>query len=185
MIKQVLSKYTQKSRVFLFPLLGYPRTSVTNPIQTYTSWDGRYEIKDMRLICEYPNRQDEEFKNFENKKLLSHVHFLDFHESENDTGLYVFDLSSYVTTWSCVHNGTYSKISNADKLLIRKYFSTNSSSAEHIDSYLNPDRYFKIYADLLNVEESLLRDVGELCSKPDLNQEKLCVKIKDIHLFDL
>jgi hypothetical protein len=183
MIKQVLSKYTQKSRVFLFPLLGYPRISVTNPIQTYTSWDGKYKAKDMRLICEYANRQDEEFKNFETKKLLGHVHFLDFYQSENDTGLYVFDLSAHKDTWNNVHNGMYSMISNEDKLKIRKYFSTNSSSAEHIDSYLNPEKYYSVYAGLLNVEESLLREVGELCSKPDLKQEKLIVKIKDVQLF--
>lgn len=183
MIKQVLSKYTQKSRVFLFPLLGFPRISVTNPIQTYTSWDGKYDVDNMRLICEYANRSDDEFKNFETKKLLSHVHFLDFHETENDTGLYVFDLSLYARTWELVHSGGYSIIPDVDKTKIRKYFSTNSSSAEHIDSYLNPERYFKTYADLLNVEESLLREVGELCSKPDLNQEKLIVKIKDVQLF--
>ena len=183
MIKQVLSKYTQKSRVFLFPLLGFPRTSVTNPVQTYTSWDGRYDIEHMRLICEYPNRADEEFKNFESKKLLSHVHFLDFHETENNTGLYVFDFSVYARTWELVHSGGYSMIPDVDKTKIRKYFSTNTSSAEHIDSYLNPERYFKVYADLLNVEESLFREVGELCSKPDLNQEKLIVKIKDVQLF--
>ncbi len=183
MIKEVVSKYTQKSRIFLFPLLGFPRISVTNPAQTYTSWKDKYDHDDMHLICEYPNRNDADFKTFETKKLLAHPCFVDYHESENNTGIYVFNLSNYKDTWNAVTNGKYSQILVTDKLKIRKYFSNNTSSLEHIESYLYPEKYFNVYSKLLNVEESLLISVGELCSKPDVTKETLDVKIKHIQLF--
>jgi hypothetical protein len=158
---------------------------VTNPIQTYTSWEGMYSFDEYKLVCEYPDRKDDEFKTFETKKLLSHSHFLDFYESENKTGLYVFDLSMYKETWNAVHNGRYSQILTEDKGKIRKYFLNNASSLEHIESYLYPERYYGVYSKALNVDEALLRSVGELCSKPDLKKEKLEVKIKHTQLFDI
>jgi hypothetical protein len=59
----------------------------------------------------------------------------------------------------------------------------NKSNYHQINSYLNPEIYYEQYANLLNVNEKILRDVGELCSKPDLKKENLKAKVKSISLF--
>jgi hypothetical protein len=183
MIKEVLASYTQKSKLFLFPLLGFPRNTTTNPLQTYVLWDGVYTVGDMNLICEYPNRTDKDFKDFE-KKMMSHVHFLDYKETENNTSLYVFDMNSYADAWGKFLTGKYSTFDISHKKKIRYYFSNNSLSTAYIDSYFSPEKYYAVYAELLGVEKSLLESVKELCSIPDLLQENLIIKIKDVQFSD-
>jgi hypothetical protein len=179
MIKQVFTSYTQKSRLFLFPLLGFPRNSTTNPLQTYISWEGIYAVSDMNLICEYPNRLDKDFKDFE-KKMLNHIYFLDYKETENDSSVYIFDMNAYADAWGKFLTGKYSNFDVSHKKKIRYYFSNNATSSEYIDSYFSPERYYNQYSKILGVETSLLESVGELCSIPDLVQENLIIKIKDV-----
>jgi len=47
-------------------------------------------------------------------------------------------------------------------------------------SYLYPEKFFSRYAELLGVEESLLKSVGELCTKPDLEKEMLMIEVADL-----
>ena len=60
------------------------------------------------------------------------------------------------------------------------YYTDNVIHQAYIDSFLNPEHYFDIYADLLTVKgdgkahvKKLLLGVGELCSLPDFTQEIL------------
>jgi hypothetical protein len=39
-----------------------------------------------------------------------------------------------------------------------------------------------MYAEMMQVKESLLREVKELCSKLDIEQETLTANIKDLHI---
>jgi hypothetical protein len=39
-----------------------------------------------------------------------------------------------------------------------------------------------MYADMLNVNEEVLKSVGELCSKPDYEKEKLLACIKNLEI---
>jgi hypothetical protein len=43
-----------------------------------------------------------------------------------------------------------------------------------------PEKYFSLYAQLLHVSEELLIEVGELCSKPDLEKENLVATVIDL-----
>jgi hypothetical protein len=63
------------------------------------------------------------------------------------------------------------------KRKIRDHFNKNSSTHVYVDSYMFPEKYFSLYANLLGVNEELLREVGELCSKPDLEKENLMAEV--------
>ena len=69
-LNSVYTKYFQKSKVFLYPLLGIKRGVSVVPIETYISWKGYYNSEDMKLICVYDVRTDEEYKNFERNVFL-------------------------------------------------------------------------------------------------------------------
>ena len=47
-------------------------------------------------------------------------------------------------------------------------------------SYLFPEKHFENYAALLNVEVEMLKEVGELCNKPDLEKESLIMAVADL-----
>ena len=57
------------------------------------------------------------------------------------------------------------------KKIITKFFGASGTISEYIESYLYPEKYFEIYSDILNVPVEDLKNVGELCDKPDLERE--------------
>jgi hypothetical protein len=87
---------------------------------------------------------------------------------------------AYADAWGKFLTGKYSNFDVSHKKKIRYYFSNNATSSEYIDSYFSPERYYNQYSKILGVETSLLESVGELCSIPDLVQENLIIKIKDV-----
>ena len=68
-------------------------------------------------------------------------------------------------------------MNNDLKRKIRDHFNKNSSTHVYVDSYMFPEKYFSLYANLLGADEELLRNVGELCSKPDLEKETLIAEV--------
>ena len=62
---------------------------------------------------------------------------------------------------------------------ILKYFDKNSGNYVYMNSYLYPEKYFTMYAEILQVSEKILRGVGELCDKPNIEKETL-----DLIIFD-
>lgn len=188
MVKNLYKKYTQKSRIFLYPLLGIKRGSAVVPIETYVSIEGLHKPEDMKLICLYHLRTDLEFRTFEKSKLLNNPRFENFYEVEDNRGLYVFDFSNDSQLWNCFLSGGYSKIDKETKSSILLFFANNPSNRYLINSYLNPQSYFKSYAEYLNVPVELLEEVGELCSVPSLEKETLKVDVKQnqfLSIFDL
>ena len=61
-------------------------------------------------------------------------------------------------------------------------YGTSSANVEYLKSYLNPDEYYSDYAKALGVDEGILRSVGELCSKPNLDREILKATQKQLDL---
>ena len=80
-----------------------------------------------------------------------------------------------------VYNGRYSKINDKIKRKILNFFEKNSGNYMYVEGYLFPELHFEDYAKLLDVSVELLQSVGELCSKPDLDKEKLLIKVADLH----
>jgi hypothetical protein len=180
-IKSLYRDYFQKSRIFLYPFLDIKRGSSATPIQTYVSWENNYKPEDMKLSCLYHLRDDIEFRKFEKQKLLGNKLFCDFKLVDEDKGVYVFDYKELKDTWNFFLEGKYSKFSIENKRKIKSFFSHKNTYA-YIESYLHPERYFRMYADMLNIDESVLISVGELCSKPDFDKELLTASVKNLEI---
>jgi len=181
-IKSLYSNYFQKSKIFLYPILEIKRGNSVTPIQTYVSWDGHYKIEDCKYICLYHLRNDEEFRKFERQKLLGNKLFYDFKQVEDNKGVYVFDFKSKAHDWNCFINGKYSKMTADHKKIIKSFFSQNNSHYSYIESYLHPERFFGMYAELLGVKVSELKTVGELCSLVDFDKENLSISVKNLEI---
>jgi len=172
-ITEVYPRYFQKSKIFMYPLLGIKKGSSVTPIQTYVSWDDKYKPGDAKLITTYHKRQDPEYLNFEKNILLKHNRLIDTSELDSETIIFVFDYSDYKESWDYFINGRYSCMNKEVKNKVKNFFPKNSGNYTYVDSYLFPEKYFSIYSKLLNWPEEKLREVGELCTPPDLQQETL------------
>jgi len=184
MIKVLQTEYIQKSRIFLYPLLDIKKGSEAVPLESYICWKEKYASEDMKFICTYYLRDDDTFKRFEKVKLLGSKLFDSFYVTSDDLGVYVFDFSSHASDWNYFLAGRYSQLSQSTKTVILKFFMANKSNYHYINSYLNPDQYFEIYAELLGVEERMLKSVGELCSVPNTELETLIAQEKSITVFN-
>jgi len=191
-LKKLYKEYFQKSRAFLYPALDIKRGTSVVPIETYVSWSRHVTPESRKLICLYHLREDKEYIDFEKQKLLGNPLFEDFREVEDGKAVYVFNFDKkYQEDFDHFLNGKYSRISSELKKKIRGFYGTNSSNYVYIQSYLNPKMYYSIYAELLaegkDVEkmEQNLRQVGQLCSKPDLEKETLELLIKDLEIKHL
>lgn len=178
-IKSLNKDYIQKSRLFLYPLLDIKRGVSVTPIQTYMSWTDKYCFTDSKLICKYYIREDREFKMFEEVKLLGNPLFHEFFESEEEgVGVYVFDMSGIEKDFWRITTGKYSELSKKSKNRILAFFRSHTNHYVYIQSYLEPEKYHGMYAEILNCKLSALKTAHELCSKPDLEQETLELGIK-------
>lgn len=186
-LQSLYKDYVQKSKIFLYPALDIKRGHSVTPIQTYTAWDKKYKFEDYKLICLYYMRSDEEFRLFEKQKLFGNPLFCDFKITDDDKGVYIFDFSKYKDDWDKFLIGRYSKLSPDLKRKIRAFF--GNANLGYIDSFLYPERYFSMYAEMLSSKREdepsmlkLLKEVGELCSIPNLELENLHANIKDLHM---
>lgn len=180
-IKSIYDRYFQKSKVFLYPLLGIKRGSKVIPSETYLAWNDTIKAEDMKLVCLYhPISKQYDFKNYENKILLKHNRLHDVKIIDLQNKLFVFDFSDLKDDWSHFINGNYSKISNETKAKILNFFEKESGNYVYMKSYLMPDKYFEDYAECLGVDADVLKSVGELCSKPDLEKETLIMKAANL-----
>jgi hypothetical protein len=179
-LNSVYKKYFQKSKVFMYPLLDIKRGVSVVPVETYVSWQGYYNSEDMKLICLYDTRTDDEYKKFEKNVLLAHNRLCDYVKVNSQIVL-TFDFSDLSDDWFHFINGRYSKLSMNTQQKVLGFFDKYSGNYAYMHSYLVPEKYFNNYAELLDVEPQLLIKVGELCTKPDLEKENLTLEIADLN----
>jgi len=182
MIK-LFQTYFQKSKVFLYPLLGIGKGSRYVPKETYMSWKDLYNINDMKLCCVYKEKCTESYIKFERNKLLKNKDFLDYKKLEKETHLYIFDMRMYPQTWLAITEGMYSKVNEREKQKILNFFGDKGVIGQTVESYLYPDYYHEDYAELLNVDLEFLQKVWEVCDKPNLKKETLLKKGRDITII--
>jgi len=175
-VKSVYSKYFQKSKVFIYPLLGIKRGVKVVPSETYLAWDPYYIPEDMKLVCLYHPNESDEYKDYEKKVLLKHTRLCDVKAIDKDNKLFIFDFADLKDNWTHLIEGRFSKIDNNIKGDICSFFDNTSANFVYIRSYLYPHKYFQDYAECLGVEVDFLEEVGELCAKPDLEKETLIMK---------
>lgn len=180
-VKSIYTKYFQKSKVFLYPLLGIKRGVKIVPSETYLAWNDSIKTEDMKLVCLYhPKTRDYDFLEYEKKVLLKHNRLNDIQIIDLQNKLFVFDFSDLKDDWSHFINGHYSKMSKETKDKILSFFEKNSGNYIYMKSYLMPDKYFSDYAECLGVDAETLKSVGELCNKPDLEKETLIMKAANL-----
>lgn len=177
MIDSIYTKYFQKSRSFLYPALGIKRSSSISPSGTYISLDGLVGPEDMKLVVSFREDLSEGYKAFEQQMLLSNPLFSQIIHIQ-DYSVYLFDFESYKNDWFNFILGKYSKLSNPLKKAIRLYYGEGSSEFKYIESYLQPDKHFDVYAKILGIEASLLKDVGELCDPCNIEKETLKIPVE-------
>lgn len=177
-MRKLYKDYFQKSKVFLYPILGLQRGISTVPSGTYIAWEKLIEPADQKLIITYNCINHAEYPDFKKNVLLQHDFLIDIRIGENDEHIYVFDLLAIGVDYHSFLQGRYSMMSDEVKELILTFFDGDKKTLEFVESYLFPEDYFDDYSRLLNVDIELLKSVGELCAPPDLIKETLKTTIK-------
>ena len=101
--------------------------------------------------------------------------------------LIIFDMKQYRHDYDKFIEGRYSAFGIDSKIAILDYFGGQGRISSYVKSFLTPDEdLHRLYSDYFNVDLDLIKDVHELCSKPDIIQETLFysypLKI-DLHNF--
>jgi hypothetical protein len=179
-LTSIYSKYFQKSKVFIYPLLGIKRGLSVVPKETYISWEGHCKPEDMKLICVYDYREDEEYKKIEKNILLEHNRLSDYTKVKAEVVI-TFDFSDLDHDWFHFINGRYSQLETKIKQKILGFFDVHGGNYAYMQSYLLPEKYYDNYSEILGVDIETLKDVVELCDKPNLNKENLILDIADLN----
>tara|TARA_R100000541_G_scaffold58640_2_gene70155 strand:- start:1721 stop:2308 length:588 start_codon:yes stop_codon:yes gene_type:complete len=172
-------KYFQKSKVFLYPLLGIKKGNDFVPVETFLSWNGQYDVKKKLFFCLYDQKETDEWHKFENLYLLQNSLFHDYVLLDKNLHLYIFDLKKYSSDYNNLCKGDYSEFADKTKTEIINFFGEKGSLAQYMEEYLYPEFYHDQYAEDLNVNLDIMLDVWELCDKPDFIKEELTYKKPD------
>jgi len=176
-IRKIYDKYFQKSRSFLLPILGLKKNAKFAPLQCYMAWQDVYSVKDRKLILVYEKEESPEWRNYIARTVMSHQMFDCYIETEvEDEVALVFDLHCIEEEYINVLQGRYSKIDRASKKKIREYYGYNSPEYAYIESFLYPEKYYKTYSEILDVEEEHIKFTGQLCDLPNIDKETLKLK---------
>ncbi len=175
-IKSIYTKYFQKSKMFLYPLLGIKKGAKVVPSETYLAWDPYYIPVDMKLICLYHPKEKDVYEKFEKQILLKNNRLVDIKTIDDNNKLFIFDFADLKNDWSMFLEGKYSKINSTTKEKILYFFPESSANYVYMRSYLYPKAFFKDYAEILDVDETFLSSIGELCNIPDIKKETLILK---------
>lgn len=163
--------YFQKSYTFLYPQLGFKRTRDPKPKDVYVHWPEQFPDSERKLVCVYEKTKDSEWIDFEREKLLKH-HMLDYVVPLDDNKIaYVFDMNQISYDYDVFIAGKYSQFSKNAKKNLSDYYGIHTPEWVYIESFIFPKKYFKQYAELLDMSVASLQEVGELCNKYDLNKE--------------
>lgn len=177
MIDSLYGRYFQKSRSFLFPALGIKKASEFFPSGTYICLEGKYDPDDMKLLCSYKIVVSDEFRDFEEKMLISNPLYTETIHIQG-YNIYVFDFQIYKNDWFNFLLGKYSKLSTVLKRAIKNYYGENSTEYKYIETYLYPEKFFDVYATLLDVDAGELKKIGELCDVWSDEKETLKIPVE-------
>jgi hypothetical protein len=63
------------------------------------------------------------------------------------------------------------------------YYGENSGEYKYLHSFLNPEEYFNKYADLLQMDVEILKNVGELCNPCNKDKETLKISLENLEVL--
>ena len=191
-MKQIYTQYFQKSKVFLYPLLGIKKGIRFVPIETYIKWENSLISSKDILVCAYAieqttnNTEEIERKEAFNVFVKEHLEKNELYHSRHNTDnleLIVFDLSYFKKDLQKFREGKYSEFSLITKRIIMEFFGDTGTISEYMESYLYPEKYYEIYSEILNITISILEEVKELCDKPNLEKEDFKKQVLELELF--
>jgi hypothetical protein len=173
-------------------MLGFGFKSVPVELKTYMIVEDPTGKDRSLLVIDFFKDKLEEgwtnaaFEQFFIKKVMTNERFLNSELLNEYTVRVVFDLSDIKEDVNLVKQGRYSLISESTKRKLINYYPMNHANAPFLESYLHPEKYFANYANLLDVSEKLLREVGELCDKPNFENEHIVLSenISLKHVFE-
>jgi hypothetical protein len=171
-LKNLYPKYFQKSYTFLYSSLGFKKSQLFRPAQTYLELKNKYTIADKKLICLYENHETQEWQTFK-RKLLENEYFETYYRSAEGKFIFIFSLSKISQDYDAFIEGKYSQFSEESKRNIQNYYGIRTPEWPYVCSFLYPEKFFKTYSQILDVEEELIKNVGELCDKYDPRKETL------------
>lgn len=175
-INELYKKYFQKSKIFMYPLLGIECGNVV-PEEVYCSMDDKCTYHDRKLVLVYDPKMDLKYETFKEERLVNHNLLLERFEDINGNEIFIFDMTTFASDWDLFIAGKYSQMSIEVRNQIIDFFVKNSANYIYVHSFLFPENWFKRYAEILDVPESLLKEVGELCDVPNLEKEELTVDL--------
>ena len=175
-IKKLYSKYFQKSRTFLMPILGIKKNTEYPSINSYMCWEDVYLLTDYKLVLTYYTRDDAKWDNYLLNILMNNQMFDEYHEIDGEIIAVSFDLNSRKEDFENVLFGRYSKLSKMTKARIRDFYGYDSPEWAYLESFLYPDKYLDTYSKLLAVDPEHIKHTGELCDKPNIDLETLKLK---------
>lgn len=170
-LRRLYVHYFQKSSVFLYPLLGAVYCEETKPKTTLLVYNDRIRLEEPNLAVIFQKTQSTSWKAFERAIIDDPRHLISKTDLPNNGLLCLFDLRAFKEDYTRFLHGSYSKFSDKAKKAILRYYEANKSVNAYVASFLYPERYTKIYAELLDVSPNLLKEVGELCDKYNLRKE--------------
>tara|TARA_R100000654_G_C2678435_1_gene126972 strand:+ start:1061 stop:1639 length:579 start_codon:yes stop_codon:yes gene_type:complete len=191
-MKQIYKSYFQKSKVFLYPLLGIKKGIRFVPAETYITWNHDLIDSENVLICAYQIskvtkneeevRTKQEFNAFVTKYLETNKFYHSRHHTD-DLEIIVFNLDYFKHDIKMFRAGKYSKFAGLTKDIILDFFGDIGTISKYMESYLFPEKYYDVYSEILNVPVSLLIETVELCDKPDLDKEDFKKQVLELQLF--
>lgn len=171
MIKDLYKSYFQKSYTFLYPQLGFKKTKDPRPKQVYVHWPEQYPLSERKLVCIYQKEKNYIWEDFEKNKLLKH-HMLDFVVPIDENIIaYVFDMNQIASDYDAFIEGRYSQFSRNAKRHLSDYYGIHTPEWVYVESFIFPKKYFKQYAEILEINVKQLEEVGELCNKYNVEKE--------------
>lgn len=173
----ILTDYYHKSKVFLYPILGFARNEIYKPENSYLMFH-HHTILTQELIVYYKHRRDDAlFENFQNKRIADHPRLKACYWCEEGS-IYIFDLIDYANDINFFLAGRYSAFSNGLKVIILKYLGDTIDGGARPKRYghavLFPELYQEQAAKQLGVEKKYLPE--ELADIYDLDKETLNIE---------
>ena len=169
---EVYTDYFQKSKVFLYPLLKIKKGMAYVPAETYISWEHVYTPKECKFLCVYKTEYTPDFHKYSRNYLERHSLYQEHIELDTKKQLYIFDFTPLKEDWNRFLEGKFSQFSLGSKINILDFFG-DTGSGDYIKGFLSPEDVHEDYADALGVDLNTLKEVNEVCSKPDVEKETL------------
>lgn len=181
------SRYVQKSKLFLLPLIEIKQDNFIKPKGTYVA-NKTIRPDDGKLIVPFEKEDSSEFNTYETTYILNSSRLVseDYYETEKHR-IYVFDLDHFREDYELFLRGKYTDFSKKAKTLINIYWGKRHYGKffphPKIEAYINPTLpTYEKYAEELGTSVGLLLHVGQLLDPPDLDKETFKEELAHINL---